>query len=190
MLLNLFCFSSEIWRGYPQEITPWVPTLPSLPPLWNCGINLPNTKFCLTHWGFFTCFLISSSLLFLSPPAQTLSLGTGKHACCEHQHLWISDPCYWAVSAAFEGRQSFWSGGGLGFFFVVVLLFSLIFPLLKNLLSISAGSQEPCSVGFPLPFPPLIICSAARWGEVQHTSIVWLCLEKGPVYLGSAGRFK
>lgn len=56
------------------------------------------------------------------------------------------------VSAAFEGGQSFYSR-----FFV--LSFSLIFPLLKNISPLSAGSREPCCVGagFPLPL------SAARW---------------------------
>lgn len=33
----------------------------------------------------------------------------------------IADPCCWAVSAAFEGRQSFWSGGGFLFFWVFFL---------------------------------------------------------------------
>lgn len=91
-----------------------------------------------------------SSDLFLSPPAQTLSLGAGKHACCERRHLefqtLVAEQFLQLLRAGRAFDQVWWFVVFFWCFFV--LLFSLIFPLLKNLSPVSAGSQEPCGAGF------------------------------------------
>lgn len=123
----------------------------------------------------------SSSDLLLSPPVQILSLGSGKHACCEHWHLEFQTLVAEQFLQLLRAGRAFdlFCGGGLflGFFWggaFFVLLFSLIFTLLKNLLPLSAGSQELVwaflsffhpSLSAPLPdeerFSTRVQCSSA-----------------------------